>query len=800
MKHGKIGKIHCQVLFLLVIIGSLVLLGSCTSLILKKGWPEYEGEFGNLPLQQPVTVLRDKHGIPHIYAQNKHDLLVAQGFVHAQDRLWQMETLRRVASGRLSEFAGEGRVELDTFCRMLGFPDLRRNAARALSSEDRAMAQAYADGVNAYIQQLGEDLPLEFQSSDFAPEEYTVEDTLSLFIINSWLFRENYRAELIALAGRQVIETEDWKDIFPSYPNATLPDDSYFESLRSLKIGSILPEALSFFQALPEHAGGGGTNMWISKDGPGGKPLLANDTHIGSTLPNTWYLCHLNAPGINVAGVSAPGTPGIMGGHTDSVAWGIAIFPIDFVDLYIVRVDPQNPTRYTVGDRNLEMEQEQIVIGLPEGESVSKTVYYTIYGPVITELSPGTEGAVALHWYGTLPDGELTDGTLASLLRLMEARSVTDVMDALEDAKIMALSFIAGDTAGNIGWQTIGAVPRRSGYSGRLPADGSSGTHGWHGFIDFDEMPASYNPPEGQIINTNNRTIPDSDPYVHSFSWSGAYRRERVAALLEELDSPTVEDFRRMQMDVYSLQADNILPKLFAYSFEDDKAAAALEMLKSWDRQVRADSQGAAVYEVFLNQWVRTLLEDELGEDLFPYFHITFKKYLIHNVILDRLESSVWDRRDTTAKETPQQILEMALSRTYSWLEEELGGNPNKWEWGELHFFYWKHAGGNSWFTAMLLNVGPFPADGDCTTLNSNAYIAAKDEYKVTMIPAVRMVIPLDDINGMKINVPLGQSGQPGHDHYDDLIEGWIEGEFVDFPVHREDVEAMTVSELILKP
>jgi len=800
MKYGEIRKIHRQVFVFLVVIGSLALLGSCKSLILAKGWPEYKGEFGNLPLQQPVTVLRDKNGIPHIYARNKHDLLVAQGFVHAQDRLWQMETLRRVACGRLSEFAGEGRVKLDTFCRMLGFPDLRRNAAQALSPEDRAMAQAYADGVNAYIRLMGEDLPLEFQSSDHTPEEYTVEDTLSLFILNSWMFRENYRLELMALMGRQVIELEEWKDIYPSYPNATLPDDSYFENLRSLTIGPIMPEAFSFFQALPEHAGGGGTNIWVTKDGPGGKPLFANDTHIGATLPNTWYLCHLNAPGINAAGVSAPGAPGLMAGHTDSVAWGLAILPIDFVDLYILRVDPQNPTRYIVGDQTLEMEEEEIVIGLPEGESVRKTVYHTIYGPVITELEPGIEGAVALRSYGTLPDGEITDGTLSSVLRFMEAQSVTDMMDVLRDMKVMGFSFIMGDTAGNIGWQTTGSIPKRSGYSGRLPADGSSGTQDWNGFVNFDEMPDAYNPPERYIINTNNRTIPDSDPYVHSFMWSAPYRRDRIAALLEELDTPTVEDYRRMQMDVYSLQADNILPKLFAYSFEDEKAAAALKILKSWDRQVRADSQGAAVYEVFLNQWVRTLLEDELGENLFPYFHIAFKKYLIQDVLLDRPDSTLWDRKDTAAKETPHQILELALSRTYSWLEEELGSNPRKWEWGELHFFYWKHAGGNSWFTAMLLNLGPFPADGDCTTLNANTYIAAKDEYKVTGIPALRMVIPLNDVNGMKISVPLGQSGQPGHDHYDDLIEGWIKGELFDFPVRRAEVNAMAVSELILTP
>jgi penicillin amidase len=799
MRRSRKGTLRRALIGFLIIQGILALPGGCRSLILAKGWPEYEGEFAALPLQEPVTVLRDRYGIPHIYARNKHDLLVAQGFVHAQDRLWQMETFRRVVSGRLSEFAGEGRVNLDLFCRMLGFPELRRKAYEALSPEDRAMAQAYADGVNAYIQLLGDDLPLEFQSSNHTPEEYTAEDTISLIVLNSWMFRENYRPELMALLGRQNIEMEEWADIYPAFPNADLPDDSYFENLRSLNVGPVLPEAFAFFQALPEQAGGG-SNMWITKDGPGAKPLFANDQHLGIAVPNTWYLCHLNAPGINAAGVSAAGAPGIMAGHTDTLAWGLTIFPIDFADLFFLRLDPKDPTRYVVGDQIVDMEEEQVVIGLPEGQSVRKTVYHTIFGPIITELKPGTEGAVALRSYGTVRGQEVVDGTLSSVLRFMEAGSVAEMMDILADVKTIGFSIIMGDSEGNIGSQTTGSIPKRSGYSGRLPADGSSGTQDWQGFLSAEEMPASYNPPEGYIINANNRTIPESDPYVFSFMWSADYRKERIAMLLEELGTPTVEDYQRMQMDVYSLQADTILSKLFAYSFEDEKAAATVKMLKDWDREVTADSPGTAVYEVFLNQWIRALLEDELGENLFPYFHFTLKKYLIQDVILDRPDSTLWDRKDTPERETPQQILEMALSKTYSWLEEQLGGNPRRWEWGKLHYYYWKHAGGTSWFKAKLLNVGPLPAAGDFNTVNSNAYIATRDEYKVTLLPGVRMVIPLNDVSSMKISMPLGQSCQPGHEHYDDLVDSWAAGELLDFPVERADVEAMSVSKLVLSP
>jgi penicillin amidase len=793
-------QIHRYVFLLLIFIVSFSVLTGCASIFLAKGWPDYKGEFRGLPLEESVTIIRDKYGIPHIYARNKHDLLFAQGFVHAQDRLWQMETMRRVVTGRLSEFAGEERVKLDYFVRILGFPELRERAAKTLPPDEAALVQAYIDGVNAYIRLKSEDLPIEFQSAKHSPEEFTVDDAFGFFVLNSWMFRENYRSELMAMLARQTVALEEWKDIYPSHPNADLPDDAYYEDLRHLRIGALHEEALSFFQALPEKAAGGGSNIWVTADGPGGKPLLANDTHIGISLPNFWYLCHLNMPGIDVAGVSAPGTPGIMTGHTASVAWGITIFPVDIVDLYIVRVDPENPTRYTVGEQIIEMEREEIVIGLPEGESVKKDVYHTIYGPVITELEQGVEGAVALRWYGTLPEGEFTDNSMKYVLGLMEAKSVKDIGVGVRGVRVMCVNFVAGDIEGNIGWYTSGAVPIRSGYSGRLPADGSAGTMNWNGFLSLEQMPGAYNPAEGLIINANNRAVSGDDSHPISYNFSAPYRYERISALLGELETPTIEDCRRIQLDVYSLQSEKILPKLFTYSFQDEKAAAALEILKKWDRQVRADSRGAAVYEVFLNQWVRTLLEDEVGENLFPYFHIAFKKYLIQDVIIDRPGSTLWDRKDTSQKETPGQILETALSRTYGWLEEELGDDTRKWRWGKLHKYYWKHPGGTSWFTGRLLNRGPYAADGDCTTVNATAYIAARDEYKSTALPALRMIVPLDDLDRMKVSTPLGQSGQPGYKHYDDMSEGYMKGELLELPVSRELVEATAVTKTVLRP
>jgi penicillin amidase len=721
--------------------------------------------------------------------------------VHAQDRLWQMETQRRVATGRLAEIAGESRLNLDYFTRLLGFAELRRRAAAALDPAEIDQLQAYVDGVNAYIRLRGKDLPLEFRSAHLVPEPWQIEDVFSFIVVTSWMFRENYRAELTVLAGRQNVTLQEWKDIFPAYPGAALPDDGYFEQLRGLKLGPIKRSALAFFQALPEAVGSaGGTNIWVTAGGPGGKPLLANDTHIGISLPGTWYLCHLSAPGVDIAGASAPGVPGVMLGHTQSVAWGMSILPIDFVDLFVVRVDPADPTRYYVGGETLTMEREEMVFAVKGGQARKMTAYRTIYGPVITELQPGIEGAVALHWYGTLPEGELAGGTVRTSLGFMDCRSVADVMRNVRHTKLVGLNFLAADVQGNIAWQSTGAVPIRKGYSGRLPADGSSGTMGWNGFLPVEEMPAALNPPEGVIVNCNNRVLTGGESTAISNSWSAPYRYERVRSLLRALKEPSVDEFRAMQMDVYSLQAEALLPKVLAYAYQDPRALEAAELLKGWDRQVRAASRGAAVYEVFLTELVRALLGDELGDNLFYYYHLMFSKYLIQDVILDRPDSGLWDRKDTPEREGPGQILETALSATVRTLEAKLGANRRNWSWGRLHPVEWRHAGATSRFKSMLLNSGPFPVDGDGTTLNANVPIVARGEYRAIHIPALRMVVALDDLDGMRIVTPIGQSGQPGHRHYDDMARPWLEGRLLDLPFSRERVETTAKFVLTLNP
>jgi penicillin amidase len=792
------------------------MLPGCRTLI-EKGYPLVEGEASGLPLRAPVEVLRDTWGIPHLYARSATDLMTGLGYVHAQDRLWQMESLRRLAQGRLSEVAGRSTIPLDYFARLIGLPQMRRQAIRGCSTEELGLLEAYSAGVNAFLASRARDLPLEFRSLKLTPEPWTPEDCASFLVVVSWQMQLNFAQELIAFTQGRSLTLDEWNLLFPSHFGARLPDEPQFAELKKLRIGALHPAALAFHAELPDRYGpkslsknlrlaaafGGGSNSWAVAEGRDGKPLLANDPHLGLSLPGIWYFCHLNVAGendgLNVAGATIAGAPSIGIGHNENVAWGLTNVMLDYADLLVLPVDPQHPTRYRTGGRELEMSREELVIGLPHGKSATLPLFRTVHGPVITALEPGIEAAVVLKWHGTLPEGELQDYSLRSLFAIMRSRNVAEALGAGEGLKWLAMNLTAADNEGHIGWHATGAAPLRRGYSGRLPAldPGSAGGPDWEGFLPYDALPHRLDPRDGRVVTANHRSVTDDDPHPLTFAWATPYRYERINELLNDTAAPGPEQFARLQMDVHSNQAERILPRLFAFGFRDPRAVRAVGLLKSWDREVRGDSAGAAVFEVFLTEWTRELLEDELGDDLALYEII--KMLAVEDVILDRPDSTLWDRKDTPQRETPQEILERSLVRTVRFLERRLGRNPDAWSWQKLHRYVFRHPGASP-LTARLLNRGPFPASGDRSTINLGGYLPSRDNYDVNWIPSLRLIVPLGEPDAARIIGPLGQSGQPGHPHYDDLVGPWIRGESVPLPLSRQAVERAAAARLWLRP
>ncbi len=587
-------------------------------LAISRGWPQTRGTIHGLALRDRVEVRRDRWGVPHITASNPSDLLYAQGFVHAQDRLWQMESLRRLSEGRLSEIAGTATLDLDFFCRMIGMPEMKQRVCATLSGEDLSLVESYVAGVNGYLRVCGKRLPFEFGSLGFEPEPWSVESCASVLpYLSWWLLFQHYAEKLLAIAAGRRLSLHEWNDLFPSHPDARMPPDPFFETLARLKLGELHPGALGFHAGLggdlaPEARRaalqtdalkaplGGGSNNWVVAKGSDGYPLLANDPHLGVAVPPVWHFCHLSVPGsVNVAGCSLPGVPGVIIGRTEEAAWGLTNVCLDAADILLFRVLPENPRRYRIGDRVLDLRQRQLRFGVRGGPDLTLPLYETESGPVITAVRDGVEAVAVLKWYGTLSNDSVTDRSFRGVFSFMRARSAADVLEAARHWSYASQNFVAADRAGHIGWHASGAAPIRNGYTGRLPADGTAGAE-WTGFLSFESLPQSRDPKEGWIATANFVPAGYDAPLPLSYSWMPPYRLERITEGLSRLPSPTIEDFQRLQMDLHSAQADRILPKALAFPFTDPEAARAAEILRVWDHEVRADSAGAALYELFL--------------------------------------------------------------------------------------------------------------------------------------------------------------------------------------------------------
>ena len=799
MKRKNEHRAKRSVALWLVFFALVLSLAGCAKLILKKGFPQTEGAINGLPVRQDVEVFRDRYGIPHIYAQTEHDLMVAQGFVHAQDRLWQMETMRRLATGRLSELGGEEVLELDFWMRLLGLPTMRIELAGRIGEWESSLAMAYLKGINAFIDQNRDNLPLEFQKLKHVPEPWTIEDLFNVMVVNAWFLETNFPQELVALAGRKHLGLEELKVVLPSYPDVKLPEDAYFETLRELELGPFLSAVEGLYNASSTFEGVG-SNNWVAADGPGGKPLLANDPHLALVVPGVWYFVQLTCPDYHAAGASMAGTPGIVIGHNEDVAWGWTNVMTDVADLYVFRTDPVNPYVYYVQDEPHLLVKQEMVFRLPDGSERIRHLYQTIHGPVITEVGGKYNAIAALKWYGTVPVEPIGDKSGLGMAMLNRAKNVQEGFEAGRHFKIVGQNLVIADRQGNIGWHAFGAAPIRKNYSGRLPADGSSGDMNWAGYYDYDRMPWLVNPESGWIATANQRSIGEESENTITHGWCAPYRHQRISQLLNEGKPATVERFSRMQMDVHSLQADRLLPKLQAYRFTDPRAKKIFDQMMAWDREVTAQSTGAAVFEVFITEWVRALLEDEFGENLRFYFHILPAAYLVHDVILDHPDSTVWDRVDTPEKETPQQILAQALIATQAWLSSRLGEDPEQWQWGRIHQYYWAHPGAKRSIEHKLLSRGPYPAPGDSGTINAACFDPSLGSYGAFVVPSFRMISPLENLESTTLIGPMGQSAQPGHPHYDDMIEPWINGQTVPLYFTRSQVEQNAVARLVLQP
>jgi penicillin amidase len=758
-------------------------------------------------LEHPVTVLRDPWGVPHIYAQNQHDLFFAQGFVAAQDRLFQMELWKRVGQGRLAEVFGPAYLERDINARRLTYRGSLSDDYESYAKDAKQILEAFTQGINAEIALRtapgGPGLPLEFQLAKFAPEPWKPEDCLSRmagFPMTRNAVAELLHAKLFTLLGAKkasALLDLDPPVLLDSFPGVDLSDLSP-EILRNLQ-GSdssmTMPPDLATAFALPDEPGSGkwASNNWVvsGKLTASGRPLLANDPHrTVDKSPSLRYIVHLVAPGWDVIGATEPGTPGIQDGHNQRVAWGWTIFGMDQQDLYLEKLDPGNPQRYKTQNGWEQLEVRKSTFHVKGKADVTVDLKFTRHGPVLWE-DAASYRALSLRWVGAEPG---TAGYMASLT-LDRVQNWQEFEEAVKRWKLPTHNIVYADIEGNIGEHSVGMVPIRKNFTGTMPLPGEGG-YEWAGWVPVPELPHEFNPARGFVVTANQRMTPDNFPYNVGFEWVEPYRANRVKEVLNQAASSghkfTREGMEQLQADVTSLPARELLQLLHSAARNADDAPT--QMLLRWNATLDRESPAAALYELWQMEIEKQMLHHLVPENAWK----TLQGRVPLTVILNGLEHPDQETFGAQPQAARDQLLLDALKAATEKVKTLQGSEPSYWSWGRLHTVTFHHPLELLTGAKPLLNIGPLPRPGDSYTVNNTSY--AGENFDQLSGPSYREILDVGNWDESVVaNVP-GESGQPGSPHYSDLVPLWDQTRYFPMLYSRAAVDKQAKDRLVLEP
>jgi penicillin amidase len=747
--------------------------------------PKVDGDLTIPGLQAQVEVLRDRWGVPHIYAQNPHDLYMAQGFVHAQDRLWQMEINRRATAGRLSEVIGPATVLMDRQMRALTMRHVAESEVALLPADIREMLDAYAAGVNAFIAQGR--LPVEFTLLRYKPEPWVIADTLAWIKMMAWYLCADWWSEVRRMRLTERLGAERVAELTPAYlPHwpRVVPSGVLYSVLADVTAETARPRS-----ATPQSAGtlsatdaGWGSNNWVigGSRTTTGKPILANDMHLQMSIPAIWYENHLTDGELNVTGVTFPGVPGVVSGHNGHVAWGFTDGLPDVEDLYIEHTRRTEDGRVQVEGEGGWYEATILheAIRVKGGETVYEDVVVTRHGPIINALLPDWEDAptLALRWTSLEPDA----GMMEAFFRITRARTCGEFREALRLWTSPVQNVVYADTEGNIAYSFPGKIPIRARGNGTTPSPGWTYDDEWTGYIPFAHLPHLENPPQGYIASANNLVVDDAYPYDLAVRPVSGNRAQRIVELIESREKIDLAFVRQMHLDVVSPLARTVARYLGQLEVDDPALRAVVELVRAWDGAMHADSAAALVYEIFAHQLVTLLLAKPLEGH-----------YLFDEAIWGWLEKVLAEPQshwfDLGHGETRDDVMRLALAETLAYLRKEFGPEPADWTWGKLHQIIYNHPLGESKVLAPCFNRGPYPVSG-----NRHTVCATHQRHFDSHTfggPPYRMIVDLGDVRNSVSLLTPGQSGQPGSPHYDDQIAAWSTGEYHPMLFTREDVE-----------
>jgi penicillin amidase len=748
-------------------------------------------------LSRPVEVLRDTWGVPHIYARSTADLFFAQGFVVAQDRMWQLEMWRRNGEGRLAEVLGPAYVTRDKFARLLAFRGDWDEEFRKYHPEGKVIFASFAAGVNAAIQKAIDErkVPVEFEILGFQPQPVWTATTI-LTRMPGWTLSRNASSEVARALDIKALGAAKVEELKPLTPPKTI------EVPPGLDLGDIDASILDITRGANDIRwslkADLGSNNWVvsgAKSATGG-PILANDPHREVVNPALRYVVHLVAPGWNALGATEPGLPGVSIGHNEKLAWGFTILGMDQQDLYVEEIDPGNPDRYLYKGEWLDMQVERELIFVKgQAAPVEYTVKLTRHGPVLAE-NAARHRAFALKWVGAEPGGA---GYLGSL-NVMQAAGWKEFNDALPKAwYIPSHSLVYADTSGNIGYRGVALTPIRKGWDGLLPVPGKDGKYEWDGYVPYDRLPYSFNSPKGFYNSSNNDVVPRILPGFAiplGYEYSAPYRYDRVAEALSTPRKFTVGDFEKLQHDAASLPAREVVPLLRGVRTEDPDLRWAIAKLLSWNFVLDRESDTATIYEFWMLKLGPLAYAPRVPETA----RATFRQYDMRRVIAwMKVPDAAYGSNGRERTEVRNRILLDALGQGLAEIRKRFGTDPAKWKWGDVHTADFIHPLATSDETRRLFHVESVRRGGDSYTV-MNTSSATESGNKQLSGASFMFVFDVKDWDKSTGLSTPGNSAQPGSPHYKDLAPYWGEGKYFPLLYSRKSVEANVKSRLVLEP
>ncbi|HET7701070.1 MAG TPA: penicillin acylase family protein, partial [Candidatus Limnocylindria bacterium] len=767
---------------LVLVVGTLA---TMWGLVFVRPLPTIDGDERLLGLHERAEVLRDTYGVPHIFAANEHDLFYLQGYVTAQDRLWQMDIYRRAASGRLAEVLGEPALESDRFMRTIG---LARAAAldRSVASERTlALLQAYADGVNKFLEQHGDSLPVEFLILGYKPARWTVDDSLAIAKLQLYDAAGNYRQELLRAGIATRLGLEVLPALMPDPGGAIAYDRRAWEEVSPHFSGATsVPGAAALGQILGGAGQGYGSNCWALAGSrtKSGKPLLAGDPHLPVRNPSIWYELALSAAELRLIGFSIPGVPGVVIGHNDAVAWSLAYAYADTQDLFVERADPTDLRRFEYQGRYepATFVRESIAVK-GRADAVVQDVAITRHGPVLTPVLEGQTAQLALRW--TALDATRT---VDAVMGMNRARSWDEFRRAAADFSGAALSACYADTGGHIGYLLIGRLPDRSG-DGRMPVAGWTGTNEWRGLLSADANAAVLDPPGGLVLNANERPVTRPDQAGYMGEWDPGFRYRHLASRLGEIRSADLAGMARLQSDYTSPPAQTFRETLRAAKPRTALGQQVQQVTDRWDGGLGVDSAGAAIYEAWLVRFARLAFADKLGDALFDDYATHGRMVFALHELVGRSASPWFTVLADPAITGRDLVAGAALDAAAADLVARLGPEIVKWRWGDLHTISFEHPLSAAKPLDRLFTIGPVRRAGDGYSPNNGAYSLTKP-FALRSHASERQIVDLGDIDASVSIIPVGQSGQPFSRHWGDQVRLWADGETKPMALTRERI------------